>query len=215
VTIPPAMFARLSTARVSDFLRARAARREADEWRRSGASGPLPAALKHELLRSYGRRFGLRTLVETGTYLGDTVAALRGDFDRIVSVELSEELHRRARRRFAGARGVELVQGDSGVVLPAVLAGIDEPCLFWLDGHYSAGITARGALDSPVVAELEAIFARGIDGHAVLIDDARCFDGSPGWPSLEELRALAVRHDPELVFEVEDDVIRIHRGAGR
>ena len=200
---------RISPARVHEFRRARRARAEAQAWRASGAPGPPPAAVKHDLLREYGERFGLSTLVETGTYLGDTVAALRGDFSRIVSIELSERLYRWASRRFAGVTGVTILHGDSAEVLPRVLSTLAEPCLFWLDGHYSADITAQGARPSPVVEELEAIFGHRVAGHVVLIDDARCFDGSNGWPALDELRSLAERHDPTLAFDVSDDVIRI------
>ena len=201
---------RISPARVHDFRRARRARAEAEEWRRSGGSGPLPAALKHDLLRAYGKRFGVSTLVETGTYLGDTVAALRADFRRIISIELSDRLYRWAQRRFAGVPGVTVVHGDSAHVLPRVLSELSEPCLFWLDGHYSAEITAHGGRPSPVIEELEAILRHSIPGHVVLIDDARCFDGSNGWPTVDELRSLVERHDPRLDFSVADDIIRIH-----
>jgi hypothetical protein len=167
--------------------------------------------VKHATLREYGRRFGLRLLVETGTYVGDTVAALHDVFDRIVSVELDEALFQAAQRRFAGLDHVELVHGDSGDVMPAIVAGIDGPALFWLDGHYSAGITARGREDTPIIRELEAIFADREVGHVILVDDARCFTGQDGWPSVAELAERVRAHDPELVFEVDADIIRIHR----
>ena len=201
---------RISPARVHEFRRARRARAEADAWRASGRPGPMPAAVKQDVLREYGERFGLSTLVETGTYLGDTVAALRGDFSRIVSIELSDRLYRWARRRFVGVAGVTIVHGDSGEVLPRVLTQLSEPCLFWLDGHYSAEITAHGTRPSPVIEELEAIFGHSVAGHVVLIDDARCFDGTGGWPDLDELRALVERYEPGLEFSVQDDIIRIH-----
>ncbi len=170
---------------------------------------PPPPPLKRQTLRDYARRFGLRVFVETGTYLGDTTAVLKDDFRRVVSIELSEPLYERARRRFARSKNVELLQGDSGKILPRVVSELEEPALFWLDGHYSAGITAKGEQETPVFEELEAILASPVSGHAVLVDDARLFTGRNGWPSLEELRAFVLERKPRATFEELDDIIRI------
>jgi hypothetical protein len=82
--------------------------------------------------------------------------------------------------------------------------------LFWLDGHYSAGITAQGNSDTPVMIEVEAILEHKITGHVILIDDARCFNGTQDYPTLDELRELFVRARPGYEFSVLNDVIRIH-----
>jgi len=92
----------------------------------------------------YARQFDLRVLVETGTYLGEMVDAMRTAFGRVYSIELDQELYWRAVQRFAGRGSVTIVQGDSSKVLPQLLAELAEPVLFWLDGHYSAGVTAKG-----------------------------------------------------------------------
>jgi hypothetical protein len=52
---------------------------------------------------------------------------------------------------------------------------LQEPALFWLDGHYSGVDTGKDELDTPVSAELEAILGSPVKGHVILIDDARCF----------------------------------------
>jgi hypothetical protein len=49
---------------------------------------------------------------------------------------------------------------------------------FWLDGHYSDGITFKGDKDTPIVDELNHI-SMNLDRYnevCVLIDDVRCFD---------------------------------------
>ena len=48
-------------------------------------------------------------------------------------------------------RRAEILQGDSTDVLPEVVEKMDEPTLFWLDGHYSGGITASGEQETPIV----------------------------------------------------------------
>jgi hypothetical protein len=180
------------------------------QWELHGRPVPPPHVQKQKVLRQYARRYRLRTLVETGTYLGDMVDALKGDFERIISIELSPMLHEKARHRFANEGNIELVQGDSGSAMRTIMKQLTMPTLFWLDGHYSGDITARGQLDTPVLHELEHIFSGASpDRHVILIDDARCFGTEPSYPNLAELSALVHRHCPTASFTVEDDIVRI------
>jgi hypothetical protein len=176
-------------------------------WARSADGGPPPALFKQHLVLEHGKRFGLPTLVETGTYLGDMVAAMAPHFDHVYSIELDEALHRRAVARLAHLKNVTLLRGDSGALLGRVLKQIAGPCLFWLDGHYSGGVTARGPDDTPIRRELEQLFSANRSRDVILIDDARCFDGQHGYPTLEEVVALLKRHLSGVVA-VAEDVIR-------
>jgi hypothetical protein len=164
---------------------------------------------KRRVLRQTADRHSLRVLVETGTYKGDTVAALRRRFDRIISIELSPIYAERARRRFAADANVSIIEGDSASVLWEVVDALREPALFWLDGHASGGETARGTAGSPVSTEVDVVL-RSRYGHVVLIDDARCFDGSDGYPTLHDLRER-VRDlgGGSLDLTVADDIIRL------
>jgi hypothetical protein len=184
-------------------------RKAVAEWAASGRSVPAPHLVKQSIVRHYARRFGLRTLVETGTYLGDMVEAMQHTFTRIYSVELDRDLHERAQARFAGREHIHLLQGDSGAVLLTVLQKLREPTLFWLDGHWSGGITAKGEKETPIVAECEAVLSHPVRGHVILIDDARCFTGENDYPTVAEMRALCERH-AAVTFEVDADVIRVH-----
>jgi hypothetical protein len=147
-------------------------------------------------------------LVETGTYLGDMVDAMRADFEQVISIELSEELAQHARARFARASNVQVLCGDSGKLLPEVVSRLMAPTLFWLDGHYSAGVTAKGDRETPILEELEAIFSGSTGPHVLLIDDARCF-GSGDYPSIQQVQALVMKYRPGWQFAVAGDIIRI------
>jgi hypothetical protein len=182
---------------------------ELSKWEKSGRPAPPPFAYKLKVLRSFAERYQLRTFVETGTYLGDMDYALRSVFSRIVTIELSEDLHAAARRRFAKLSHMKCLHGDSSVLLPELLATIEQPCLFWLDAHYSAGFTARGAKDTPISVELDAVLRHPIRHHVVLIDDARCFDGMHDYPLLCDLENGVTMLRPDLSFAVEHDIIRI------
>jgi hypothetical protein len=121
---------------------------------------------------------------------------------------MAPAIHDAAVRRFAGDERVQLWLGDSGSILPRVLAALEHPALFWLDGHYMGSGTARADLDSPVQAELTSLLRHAIRGHLVLIDDARLFTGKDGYPTLEALRAWIERERPGTRVEVEADIIR-------
>jgi len=184
-------------------------RAELRAWLRNGKPDPVPSLCKQETVREYAGRFSLKTLVETGTYLGDMVRAVRASFTKIISIELDRALHEQAVRLFAKWPHITLLQGDSGAVLREVARKIPEPCLFWLDAHYSGGITARGDQDTPVLLELEAVLERGNRADVVLIDDARCFTGRDGYPTISELQGLLQRRRREWSLEVRDDILRL------
>ena len=180
-------------------------------WEKQGRPSPPPHIIKEELIRDYAKTFNTSILIETGTYLGDMVHAMRKTFSKIVSFELDKTLADQARERFANDNHTQIIQGDSGKLLGDYLATINEPCLFWLDGHYSGGITAKGALETPIKNELTAILSHPVDGHVILIDDARCFTGENDYPTIEDLKSFVAARKPNHQFSVEHDVIRIHK----
>lgn len=171
----------------------------------------LPAEQRREIIRQYGRDCGIRTFVETGTADGETVATVFTDFDLIYTIELDEYLHFQAIARFVDLPKVHCLLGDSGVILPHVVAELTEPALFWLDGHYCGG--ARGDIDTPIVAELEAAL-KAPAGSVILIDDARLFGGGKehteeffDYPDVSWVAQTAGNHG--FSFELKDDIMRL------
>ncbi len=132
-------------------------RRVALQWQMRGRPLPPPHVVKQLAILRYQRARRFRTFVETGTFTGEMVAAMRPHFDRIISIEMAAEIYQTVRPRFAGDAHVGLLLGDSAIVLPKVLATLDHPALFWLDGHFMGAGTARAQEDSPVRAELGAL----------------------------------------------------------
>lgn len=177
-------------------------------WLKSGCTDVAPHPVKMLVVRAYLNRFSIDRFFETGTYLGETLGYIAETGIQCISIELSQELYDAARKRFRDYKNVKIVQGDSGQKLPQLLNDINKPTLFWLDGHYSAGITARAKTHTPVSKELEAILRHPIKQHVVLIDDARYFDGSNDYPHLDELMRL-LREEKSYNVEVSTDIIRI------
>lgn len=120
------------------------------------------------------KRYWNPVFIETGTYLGDGIKqALAADFPLIRSVELSDKLYEDNVRRFATRHNVKIFHGSSESQLGKMIEDIPQPITFWLDAHYSAGITAKGDENSPILKELRIIAAHPIKSHTILIDDRR------------------------------------------
>ncbi len=195
--------------RRSEFSQAQHRRKEVKAWKSQGRPNPTPSAVKITEILGYVERFRPRVFIETGTFRGDTTEVVMRHVDKLWTIELSPRLASLARVKFAAAPHVEVVEGDSGVLLPEILEGLWEPALFWLDGHWSDGDTARGELDTPLRAELDAILSHRVADHVVLIDDARLF-GNGDYPSIAEVEASTRASRPDWDFEVRHDIIRAH-----
>ena len=188
--------------------------KELVKWVKKGRSGPSPHLIKQSTIKEYSERFNIHTLIETGTFMGDMVFAMKDQFDLIKSIELSAYLFKRANKRFSKYSHIEFFQGDSASVLPMVLSSTSSQVLFWLDGHYSEGFTEKSDLHTPILNELESIFNHPIEDHVILIDDARCFTGQNDYPTLNELRECINKSRPNFNIEVKEDIIRIHKKNG-
>ena len=172
-----------------------------------GLTLPLPGLLKRAILLRVAREQACEALVETGTYLGDTPWQLRRAFKEIHTIEVNPELAGLARERFQGYPYIHAHEGDSGKLLFTVVPGLQSPTLFWLDGHYSAGITGRAESDCPIFEELRAIFELSKTPYAILIDDARCFGVDQDYPTIEALEKFILKHNNRLTVRVENDII--------
>jgi len=176
------------------------------KWELSGKPIPPPNKVKQEVVAHIAREKHIVTMVETGTYLGNMIFAQRKNFKKIYSVELSPVFFEKAVKRFKSQSHIKILFGDSSDVLPEIIKELKEPALFWLDGHFSGGETAES--NCPVLNELAAI-TNSQTVHEILIDDARCFDGTNGYPSLEDIRQLLVTKVKSHKIEVDLDIIRI------
>jgi hypothetical protein len=143
---------------------------------------------------------------------------MQNEFESLYSIELSEELAEKAQKRFKASSRISILQGDSGVKVAEILPQLQAPVLFWLDGHYSGecfvGLdvvkTAKGVSNTPILKELGAILNNGIGRNVILIDDARCFDGTNGYPSYDGLVRFAEQFNikPQQITK-QRDIIRI------
>jgi hypothetical protein len=177
------------------------------DWKSRGYAAPSPQVVKLQvLLRS---NLPNATWVETGTYLGDTCDFLSKIAARVYSTEPGPELYTKAKERFQKVAHVSIHNEISETFLPSLLPTLSGNVCFWLDGHYSAGVTFAGPNDTPLREELKAIENNicHFENVAVLVDDIR-YCGKRHeygfYPSLSELVAFANTCD--LQWHIEHDI---------
>lgn len=188
---------------VLELIRAR-------NWEKRGRCGPPPHLIRQKIVKEYACRFAIDTLIETGTYLGKMVSATKDNFEEIFSIELDNELFERAKKKFAQYPHIHIIHGDSGKILPEILVSLKKPCLFWLDAHFSSGITTKGDVETPIADELKAILRHSSRGHVILIDDAHRFVGKNDYPTIKWLKDYVLKYRSDWNFEIEHNIIRIH-----
>jgi hypothetical protein len=146
--------------------------------------GPMPPSVKINALK---RVFVPGVVIETGTYYGDTTAALAKAGFAVHTIEVSRSL---ASRVFPGLRrqGIHCYSGDSGVLIGQIIETVlaqNSHLNFWLDGHWCDGVTSKAAdYETPILQELDTIsrFRDKCQKLVVAIDDVRCFGNDPAYP---------------------------------
>jgi hypothetical protein len=175
--------------------------------------GELRWGIPKDLVLKLAKEFNVRKFIETGTYHGNTSLWASEYFDGVTTLEASQELHAIAEKNLATTPNVSLIFGSSKVLLTKAIAPAAGPALFWLDAHYSGGITFGSKDECPLVEELNQINESPID-HFILIDDARLFLSPPylghdtsQWPSIDIICSLLQSGKHKKYIAVFEDVI--------
>jgi hypothetical protein len=112
--------------------------------------------------------------IETGTYNGDTTFALEPHFNKLYTIEFSEQYYNRTKNRYSGNK-INFILGDSAIVFESLLPNITDKCIFFLDGHWSSSDTGHSQKDCPLDEEITHINNFFINDAIIIIDDFRLF----------------------------------------
>jgi len=172
-------------------------------WVMQGKPAPDNHIHKRKRILAIAKRYSCSSFIETGTFYGQMINAVKDQFDKVLSVELFEPLYYLNKAAFTNVPHILLYHGDSTLELTNMLKAVSGRILFWLDGHYSGDGTACGSVESPIFSELELIKNDSRKDHCILIDDARLFMGQGGYPTIESTRnkLLEINHNYEIIVE--------------
>lgn len=162
----------------------------------------------HDDIIKYSHELSIPVFIETGTYVGNTLFAVKNNFKKLYSIELNSFIHELATKKFINETNITLLHGESSEVLKNLLPNIESRAIFWLDAHYSSGATSKGKKHTPIFEELDAIFSHRIKDHIILIDDMKDFIGIDDYPTIEELRGY-VLNNSGYSFEIHDGVAHL------
>ena len=133
--------------------------------------GLIYKGLPIDLIKKIASQYKLDFFVETGTFLGFSLAEAGKIFASCYSIEIAEEYYLKAKERFDNAEGIHLLMGSSAEKIKEIDYSETSAALFWLDAHYSGGITG-GKNNCPLLEEIKYIASLPIDKY-IFIDDAR------------------------------------------
>jgi|TARA_B100002019_G_scaffold293350_1_gene320334 hypothetical protein len=155
-----------------------------------------------------------KIFVETGTAYGQTLQQIQPYFEKIFTVEISQKLWEWLHPQIRQFENVEHVLGDSLVEIPKFLKTLDEndKVFFWLDAHWSQGLSDKNHLDVPLIEECVIIDEQyKSDTAIVAIDDVRMFETNinEDWSSItiDAVKSSFKNFDILVSKEIEDRLI--------
>ena len=172
---------------------------------KTGCSNPIPPFIKHELLLRHGSIGS--TWVETGTFVGQTTRYLAKKFSMVHTIEASKECIIIA--KFISSRyskKIRFHEGTSEKCLDGVCSLLGGNVCFWLDAHYSSGITYKGEEKTSISSELKIIEKNleRFDSIVVIIDDLLACHLDSNYPSLDDYVDWARKNN--LHWHIEHDI---------
>jgi hypothetical protein len=134
------------------------------------------------------------TFIETGTLHGQTMENLSPFFEKLHTIEVYEPNHSISVKNLENISNVELHLGNSVKILPSICHDINNPAIFFLDGHWSSGHTGFEDVHVPLYDELGMIVQHMKCNCLIIIDDARLFGTVDGgivdWSKINESQII-------------------------
>lgn len=159
--------------------------------------------IHEEIALAMRDKYGLRTLVETGTWHGDTAKWAADKFETVFTIEIIEEYYKEAKECLSGT-GVICLHGDSREILPGYFPVGRTPTLFWLDAHWTGHEDYKKEYGKCAALEEIAIINTSKLPHVIMVDDYALFPRMMRITPKELIDALL--NDGQRKVTIEDDI---------
>ena len=154
-------------------------------------------ALDFEFLKSLVPSYtNFPVFIETGTLYGQTIKSLSPYFEKLYTIEVYEPNYELSKNNLKDIKNVEQFLGNSIKILPEICRDINQPTIFFLDGHWSSGHTGFDGVHVPLYDELREIVQTMKHDCLIIIDDARLFGkmdaGIVDWTKINEKQIINI-----------------------
>ena len=136
--------------------------------------------------------------------MGRTTAFLANRFPLIHTIEPSEYCLKIARINTSKFKNIVFHYGTSEECLEGILKNINKDVCFWLDGHFSGGVTFEGETYSPIKDELSTIEKnlKNFKSVVICIDDiCTSLIDKNHYPTLEFYVNYALKNNLSWIIE--------------
>jgi len=113
-------------------------------------------------INSLIKKFGIKTIIETGTWKGRTAQLMSTMADTVYTIEIDEEVYNTT-NFLDDIPNVHRLLGDSPKVMDEILAKVTHPTLFFLDAHWED--------NWPLLEELNIISKHKLNDSVIVIHD--------------------------------------------
>jgi hypothetical protein len=178
------------------------------KWKKNNYLGSTPQSVKEKLFEKYSVTGA--DWIESGTYLGTNTYFFSKRSKNVYSIEPQVNLYKAAFNRFKGLN-ILLFNDISENVFPKLLPTLKGDLNFWLDGHYSEGVTFQGNKECPIEDELNAIELNfdNFKKISIFIDDVRnFFIPTKDYPAINYLIDFARRLNLEWIIQHDIFIMR-------
>ncbi|OIP72569.1 MAG: hypothetical protein AUK43_02835 [Oscillatoriales cyanobacterium CG2_30_40_61] len=165
------------------------------------------------------KEYNIETFIETGTFQGGTAVWASNLFKNVFTIELCQQFYETTSKNYEHIQNIQFLYGHTTEHLKAIIPQLQGSALFWLDAHWSGGITAGQEEECPILEELQIIKASEWE-HFILIDDARMFLSPPHaphqleqWPAIHEVIEELLTFKRQYIVVIEDAIISVPERA--
>jgi hypothetical protein len=169
-----------------------------------------------EIILELKEAYRIKNFIETGTYSGDTAYWASQVFEQVLTIEYSQFIYEKVAQKYSHINNIQFLYGDTREQLSYIVQSLNTSSLFWLDAHWSGGLTYGESDQCPVIEEIE-IINRSEEEHFIFIDDARLFLSPPPlplvieqWPEISiVLKALNSSKKSRYIVIIDDVIIAV------